>query len=147
MAEEQGASRASYALKLLVTEGRLSIASTGKDTATGKLRTRSYEVAGPVALVLTTTATDIDPELANRLVVLGVDEDRAQTRAIQAAQRQAATLDGLVARLQRERHRGPAPQRPAAHRTLAGRDPRRRARSPSPITPPATGATTRSCSA
>ena len=103
VAEEQGASRASYALKLLVTEGRLSIASTGKDTATGKLRTRSYEVAGPVALVLTTTATDIDPELQNRLVVLGVDEDRAQTRAIQAAQRQAATLDGLMARLQRER--------------------------------------------
>ena len=103
VAEEQGASRASYALKLLVTEGRLSIASTGKDTATGKLRTRSYEVAGPVALVLTTTATDIDPELANRLVVLGVDEDQAQTRAILAAQRQAATLDGLVARLRRER--------------------------------------------
>ena len=103
VAEEQGASRAAYALKLLVTEGRLSIASTGKDTTTGKLRTRSYQVAGPVALVLTTTATDIDPELANRLVVLGVDEDQAQTRAIQAAQRQAATLDGLVARLQRER--------------------------------------------
>jgi DNA primase len=103
VAEEQGASRASYALKLLVTEGRLSIASTGKDTTTGRLRTCSYEVAGPVALVLTTTATDIDPELQNRLVVLGVDEDRAQTRAIQAAQRQAATLGGLVARFHRDR--------------------------------------------
>jgi hypothetical protein len=31
VAEEQGAARASYALKLLVSEGRLSIASTGKD--------------------------------------------------------------------------------------------------------------------
>jgi hypothetical protein len=109
VAEEQGAARASYALKLLVTEGRLSIASTGKDAATGKLRTRAYEVAGPVALVLTTTATEIDPELANRLVVLGVDEDRAQTRAIHLAQRRAATLDGLVARMRRDgivaRHR------------------------------------------
>lgn len=109
VAEEQGAARATYALKLLVTEGRLSIASTGKDPATGKLRTRAYEVAGPVALVLTTTATEIDPELANRLVVLGVDEERAQTRAIQAAQRRAATLEGLVARMRRqaivERHR------------------------------------------
>jgi hypothetical protein len=109
LGQEQGAARSSYALKLLVTEGRLSIASTGKDTVTGKLRTRSYEVAGPVALVLTTTATDIDPELANRLVVLGVDEDQAQTRAIHAAHRQAATLDGLVARVGREavvaRHR------------------------------------------
>jgi DNA primase len=103
VAEEQGAARASYALKLLVTEGRLSIASTGKDTTTGKLRTRSYDVAGPVALVLTTTATDIDPELANRLVVLGVDEDQRQTRAIHLAQRKAATLDGLLARMQRDR--------------------------------------------
>jgi len=103
VAEEQGAARASYALKLLVTEGRLSIASTGKDTLTGNLRTRSYDVAGPVALVLTTTATDIDPELANRLVVLGVDEDQSQTRAIHLAQRKAATLEGLLARLQRDR--------------------------------------------
>ena len=31
VAEEEGASRASYALKLLQSEGRLKIASTGKD--------------------------------------------------------------------------------------------------------------------
>jgi hypothetical protein len=102
VAEEQGASRASYALKLLLTEGRLSIGSTGKDPATGRLRTTSYQVAGPVALVLTTTATDIDPELANRVIVLGIDEEPGQTRAIHAAQRRAVTLDGLVARLQRD---------------------------------------------
>ena len=97
------------ALKLLVTEGRLSIASTGKDPASGRLRTRSYEVQGPVALVLTTTATDLDPELSNRLVVLGVDEDQAQKRAIHAAQRRAASLEGLVSRWRKEalvlRHR------------------------------------------
>ncbi len=51
---------------------------------------------------MTTTAAEVDAELANRLVVLGVDEDRAQTRAVQAAQRRAATLEGLVARLGRE---------------------------------------------
>jgi hypothetical protein len=34
--EEEGASRASYALKVLQSEGALSIASTGKDPATGK---------------------------------------------------------------------------------------------------------------
>ena len=109
VSEQQGAARASYALKLLVTEGRLSIASTGKDPASGRLRTRSYEVQGPVALVLTTTATDLDPELSNRLVVLGVDEDQAQTRAIHAAQRRAASLEGLVSRWRKEalvlRHR------------------------------------------
>jgi len=49
-----------------------------------------------------TTTTDIDPELQNRLVVLGVDEDRAQTRAIHAAQRHSATLEGLLAKAQRD---------------------------------------------
>jgi len=102
VSEEQGASRASYALKLLISEGRLAIASAGKDPGTGRLRTASYGVEGPVALLMTTTAAEVDPELANRLVVLGVDEDRAQTRAVQAAQRRAATLEGLVARLQRD---------------------------------------------
>jgi hypothetical protein len=66
-------------------------------------------VHGPVALVLTTTATELDPELSNRLVVLGVDEDQAQTRAIHAAQRRAASLEGLVSRRRQEtlvlRHR------------------------------------------
>jgi hypothetical protein len=101
VAEETGASRAAYALKLLVTEGQLTIASTGKDPS-GRLRTTRYQVAGPVALVLTTTATDIDSELANRVIVLGVDEEAAQTRAIHTAQRKAATLDGLLARLHRD---------------------------------------------
>ena len=102
VSEEHGASRAAYALKLLISEGRLAIASAGKDPDTGRLRTRSYGVEGPVSLLMTTTAAEVDAELANRLVVLGVDEDRAQTRAVQAAQRRAATLEGLVARLGRE---------------------------------------------
>jgi DNA primase len=101
VAEEQGASRASYALKLLVSEGRLSIASTGKDKSSGRLSTTSYEIAGPIALVMTTTSTDIDPELENRLVVLGVDEDATQTQAIVDAQRRAVTVDGLRARTTR----------------------------------------------
>jgi Fe2+ transport system protein FeoA len=101
VAEEQGASRASYALKLLVSEGRLSIASTGKDKSSGRLSTTSYEIAGPIALVMTTTSSDIDPELENRLVVLGVDEDALQTQAIVDAQRRAVTVDGLRARTTR----------------------------------------------
>jgi hypothetical protein len=39
VAEEEGAERAAYALKLLQSEGELSIASTGKDNATGRLVT------------------------------------------------------------------------------------------------------------
>jgi predicted transcriptional regulator len=84
-----------------VSEGRLSIAAAGKDPTTGRLVTHTYEVAGPVALLMTTTSAELDDELANRLLVLAVDEGRHQTRAVQAAQRAAETLDGLVARAMR----------------------------------------------
>ena len=98
IAEEEGARQASYALKLLQSEGELTIASTGKDPATGRLVTQEYRVQGPVMLMLTTTALDVDPELRNRCLVLTVDEGRAQTRAIHALQRQGQTLEGLLAR-------------------------------------------------
>jgi hypothetical protein len=102
VAEVEGAERASYALKLLQSDGELSIASTGKDPITGELVTRIYRVQGPVALFLTTTAPSLDDELANRCVVLGVDEDQAQTRAILAAQRHAQTIGGLLATSERD---------------------------------------------
>jgi DNA primase catalytic core len=95
IAEEEGAERASYALKLLQSEGKLSIASTGKDPSTGRLVTHEYHVEGPVAIMLTTTAIDLDEELLNRCLVLSVDEDRDQTRAIHQHQREAETLEGL----------------------------------------------------
>ena len=93
--EEEGASRAAYALKLLQSEGVLSIASTGKDPATGKLVTHQYRVEGPVMMFLTTTAIDIDEELLNRCLVLSVNEDREQTQAIHKLQREQQTLAGL----------------------------------------------------
>jgi post-segregation antitoxin (ccd killing protein) len=89
-------------LKLLQSEGELSIASTGKDTASGRLVTHTYRVQGPAAIVLTTTSVEVDEELLNRCLVLSVDEDRAQTRAIHDAQRKAQTLAGLTARAGRE---------------------------------------------
>ena len=86
--EEEGAERASYALKLLQSEGELTIASTGKDPATGKLVTQEYRVEGPVMIFLTTTAIELDEELLNRCLVLTVDEDREQTQAIHRLQRE-----------------------------------------------------------
>ncbi len=100
--EEEGASRAAYALKLLQSEGALSIASTGKDATTGRLITHQYRVEGPVMLFLTTTAIDLDEELQNRCLVLAVDEGRAQTQAIHKKQREAQTIEGLLARRERE---------------------------------------------
>jgi hypothetical protein len=97
IAEEEGAAQASYALKLLQSDGQVTMASTGKDAATGMLTTHEYKVEGPVMLFLTTTAIDIDEELLNRCVVLTVNESREQTRAIHALQRKRQTLEGMLA--------------------------------------------------
>ncbi len=96
--EEEGAERASYALKLLQSEGELTIASTGKDPHTGRMTTQDYRVEGPVMIFLTTTAVDIDEELLNRCLVLTVDEGREQTAAIHRLQRERETLAGLLRR-------------------------------------------------
>lgn len=97
IAEEEGAASAAYALKLLQSDGEVTIASTGKDPTTGQLVTHQYRVEGPVMLFLTTTAIDIDEELLNRCLVLTVDESREQTRAIHVLQRARQTLEGLLA--------------------------------------------------
>ncbi len=102
IAEEEGATSAGYALKLLQSEGEVTIASTGKDPTTGLLVTHEYRVEGPVMLFLTTTAIDIDDELLNRCLVLSVNESREQTRAIHALQRSRQTLAGLLA--EEDRH-------------------------------------------
>lgn len=102
LAEDQGAKKASYSLKLLQSEGRISISSTGKDKGSGKFVAQEYVVQGPVALFITTTAIDIDNELANRCLVLCIDESPAQTAAIQRRQRHGRTLRGLLGGVDRE---------------------------------------------
>jgi len=67
-------------LKLLQSEGKLNIASTGKDPVSGKHVTHEYTVEGPVMLFLTTTAHEVDEELMNRCLVLAVNEDGNRRR-------------------------------------------------------------------
>ena len=100
--EEEGAQKAAYALKLLQSEGEITIASTGKDPGSGKLVTKEYRVEGPVMIILATTAVEVDEELLNRALVLTVDEGREQTRRIHRLQREKQTLEGLFAREERE---------------------------------------------
>ena len=103
VAEAEGALRAGYALKLLQSEGRISIATTTKDPETGDMKTKRHEVEGPVSVMLTTTAAVVDEELQNRALVLTVSEDREQTRAIHERQRRAQTLEGMLRRQDREK--------------------------------------------
>jgi len=100
--EEAGAEKASYALKLLQSEGELTIASTGKDPQTGKMVTQEYRVEGPVMIFLTTSAVDLDEELQNRCLTLAVDESAEQTQRIHRLQRERRTLAGLIVREERK---------------------------------------------
>jgi len=102
IAEEEGVSGASYPLKLLQSEHKLSIASTGKDPASGRHVTHEYSVEGPVMIFMTTTKHEIDEELLNRCLVLTVNEDREQTQAIHRLQREAQTVAGMVRRKERD---------------------------------------------
>jgi hypothetical protein len=96
IAEEEGVRDASYALKLLQSDGKLSIVTTAKEPGTGRTATERYDVEGPVATLMTTTATDVDPELLNRCFVLSVDEEARQTAAIQRRQREGETIDAIL---------------------------------------------------
>ena len=60
----------------------LSIAATGKDPVTGKLRTEEYKVKGPVAMMITTTEVELDYETANRFITLTIDESKEMTERI-----------------------------------------------------------------
>ncbi|ELS8110062.1 toprim domain-containing protein [Escherichia coli] len=102
IAEEEGVRQAAYALKLLQSDGALTIASTGKNEQSGELVTREYSVQGPVMLMLTTTAIDVDEELLNRCLVLTVNESREQTQAIHVMQRHGQTLEGLLAQNEKQ---------------------------------------------
>ena len=96
IAEEEGAEQAGYALKILQSEKKLKIASTGKDPKTGRLVTQEYNVEGPCVIFMTTTSVEIDEELQNRCLVLTVNEERDQTRRIHQLQRRSRTLEGML---------------------------------------------------
>jgi len=112
--EEEGASRAAYALKLLQSEGVLSIASTGK----GRHDRPSHHAS--VSRGRSRDALPHDDgdrpgrELLNRCLVLAVDEGRAQTQAIHKKQREGQTIEGLLARREREENPPRAPERAAS---------------------------------
>lgn len=95
IAEDEGALRARYILKMLQSEGRATLASTTKDPETGKLVGEEYRIEGPLAVFSTSTSLHIDEELHNRNLVLAADESIEQTRRILAMQRELETEDSL----------------------------------------------------
>jgi len=98
--EEQGARGASYSIRNIQSSNYLSIAATGKDPVTGKLKTEEYRVRGPVSLMITTTEVELDYETSNRFVTLTIDESREMTERILAKQRERETLEGFKQKIE-----------------------------------------------
>jgi len=108
--EEGGAADAIYSLRILQSSGTLSVSATRTDPQTGKHRAEHYEVHGPTSIMLTTAHPEaLDYETRNRFVLLTADESTEQTRLILQRQRWGETLEGLIAKKQRDavirRHR------------------------------------------
>jgi len=101
--EEHGARDASYSIRNIQSSKYLSIAATGKDPVTGKLRTEEYRVKGPVALMITTTEVELDYETSNRFITLTIDESKEMTERILQKQREQETLEGLIKKAETER--------------------------------------------
>jgi FtsZ-binding cell division protein ZapB len=100
--EVAGAEGARYALRNLISAKKLTIETTVKNPATGKMETQVNTVHGPTAVFETTTQPDTDPETKSRYLLLSIDESPEQTRLIAEAQRHRHTLDALLSRKERE---------------------------------------------
>lgn len=98
--ELDGMNGAIYSIRAIQSSKKITIAYTGKDAATGKLKTEENTVEGPLSVFITTTKTDIDGETASRFVFLSIDESREMTERILAKQRRNYTRAGIVAKIE-----------------------------------------------
>ena len=101
--EDVGMGGAAYSIRNIQSSGEITVATTGKDPGTGKMKTENYTVKGPVAVMLTTTAAEIDQETASRFIFLTIDESPEMTAKIHEKQRQSRTLEGLAQKKKTEK--------------------------------------------
>jgi len=101
--EEMGMGGAAYSIRNIQSSNKITVAATGKDPGTGKMKTEEYTVKGPVAVMITTTAAELEGETASRFLFLTIDESTKMTEAIHRMQREAETLQGLIRKKKQER--------------------------------------------
>ena len=105
--ERTGGEGADYSIRTLQSRQKLTQAVPIKDPNSGKIKTMTFEVEGPIAYLETTTSAEINHENATRCFELYLDESPEQTRRIHQAQREAKTSQGLTRRtaLEAVKHR------------------------------------------
>ena len=105
IAEQEGAERAEYSMRVAMSEGALSVLVTEKGED-GRMASRKHEVPGPACFITTTTRAQIHDENETRVLEVNLDESPAQTqRIIYAQAAEASRPHGEHERIQRERRR------------------------------------------
>ncbi|MCP4345039.1 MAG: toprim domain-containing protein, partial [Desulfobacterales bacterium] len=94
--EEVGMGGAAYSIRNIQSAKKITVAATGKDPGTGKMRTEEYTVNGPIAVMITTTSADLEGETSSRFLFVTIDESSGMTEAIHTKQRESETLEGLI---------------------------------------------------
>jgi len=92
--EQDGGAGAEYSLRLLQSEGQLTVESTVKDDSTGKFTVQTNNVSGRCVTISCTTVVELDPQNQSRLIEVRFDESQAQTDRILRQQRADAARTG-----------------------------------------------------
>ena len=92
--ERNGSEESEYPIRTLQTRKVLKLAVPVKDPNSGRIKTETLEILGPISYMESTTSHKVNPENENRCFEIYLDESDAQTRAIFAAQRKSRTLEG-----------------------------------------------------
>jgi DNA-binding PadR family transcriptional regulator len=94
-------STAQFDVKLLISEGKLTITVVEKNPETKKWETHIYDNDNVKNIITTSTDVDVTPELKNRLWELAVNETTEQTKAIK--DRRAQEREGHIVDASKEK--------------------------------------------
>jgi DNA primase len=100
--EEEGSSDASYSLKTLLSAKVLNVVSATSNPQTGQMQSSEYKTEGPVAVMVSTTNSEVEAEFASRTLIISIDESAEQTLKIHQNQRFSRTLAGRTKQQQKQ---------------------------------------------
>lgn len=102
--EIAGREEAEYAIRNLISEPFITSTIPTRSHDGGPPKTQEFKVNGPIAYLETTTNLQLNPENATRLFELYLDEEEAQTKAINVQQAREFGVEGFA--IQRQRDEG-----------------------------------------
>jgi hypothetical protein len=104
IAEQEGAERAEYTMRVAMSEGSLSVlvAEKSGESGGGAIESRQHSVEGPACFITTTTRAALHDENETRVLEITLDESEDQTRQIIRAQASRAANPPTKEELERQ---------------------------------------------